>query len=72
MGCTESERTFWTRWHHDSFSFSLVMVLVRRAVAMGSPRVGAMASNLAMVDSSKAMANRVTIVNSIVYLKFSK
>lgn len=36
------------------FSFSLVTVVVLRAAAMGSPRVGAMASSLAMVDSSKA------------------
>lgn len=39
-----------------------VMVLVRRAVAMGSPRVGAMASNLAMVDSSKAMDSSKAII----------
>ena len=38
------------------------MVLVRRAVAMGSPRVGAMASNLAMVDSSKAMDSSKAII----------
>lgn len=32
-----------------------VMVVVLRAAATGSPRVGAMASSLAIVDSSKAM-----------------
>ena len=37
------------------FSFFLVMVAVPRAAATGSPRVGAMVSSLAMVDSSLAM-----------------
>ena len=63
MGCTESERRFWTCWHYDSaFSFSLVTVAVLRAAAMGSPRVGAMASSLAMVDSLKAMDSSKAII----------
>lgn len=47
----------WTHWHCDSclFSFPLVTVAVLKAAVMGSPRVEAMASSLAMVDSSKAM-----------------
>jgi hypothetical protein len=39
------------------FIFSLVMVAVLRAAAMGSPRVGAMANSPAMVGSSKATDN---------------
>lgn len=55
MGCTKSESKFCTYWHYVSFSFSLVMVAVLRAAAMGSLRVGAMVPSLAMVDNSKAM-----------------
>lgn len=40
-----------------------VTVVVLRAAAMGSPKVGAMASSLAMVDSSKAMdSNKAPII----------
>ena len=42
--------------------FSLVTVAVLRAAAMGSPRVGATASSLAMVDSSKAMDSSKAII----------
>nr|DAD54078.1 TPA_exp: altFUS [Homo sapiens] len=39
-----------------------VTVAVLRAAAMGSPRVGATASSLAMVDSSKAMDSSKAII----------
>ena len=39
-----------------------VTVAVLRAAAMGSPRVGAMASSLAMVDSLKAMDSSKAII----------